>query len=162
MNYIMLHVLISFKITAVQPGTTILCEFKGYDFTIRIRQLIVLVEPYEAQNDLISTHSILHNNIEMETLQIFKFIASQVCTIGVDLTDGASSENIDLKEHMVGVLFSRNNFTHLQKQVSNQSMIKRPRLSWSVWISDNESFDIRHRNRNETIESAMGEVELLF
>ena len=32
--------------------------------------------------------------------------------------DGALSEgDVDLKEHMVGILFSRSKLTHLQKQV---------------------------------------------
>ena len=33
--------------------------------------------------------------------------------------DGALSEgDVDLKEHMVGILFSRSKLTHLQKQVT--------------------------------------------
>ena len=33
--------------------------------------------------------------------------------------DGALSEgDVDLKEHMVGILFSRSKLTHLQKQVA--------------------------------------------
>ena len=35
--------------------------------------------------------------------------------------DGALSEgDVDLKEHMVGILFSRSKLTHLQKQVSRR------------------------------------------
>ena len=36
--------------------------------------------------------------------------------------DGALSEgDMDLKEHMVGILFSRSKLTHLQKQVCDNS-----------------------------------------
>ena len=38
--------------------------------------------------------------------------------------DGALSEgDVDLKEHMVGILFSRSKLTHLQKQVSRQVVV---------------------------------------
>ena len=38
--------------------------------------------------------------------------------------DGALSEgDVDLKEHMVGILFSRSKLTHLQKQGSRQVVV---------------------------------------
>jgi hypothetical protein len=36
---------------------------------------------------------------------------------------GEGEESNDLKEHMVGILFSRSKLTHLQKQVSYSSLV---------------------------------------
>jgi E3 ubiquitin-protein ligase MYCBP2 len=64
---------------------------------------------------------------EAETLKVFRLLTSQV--FGRLITEdapnegkqeelGDSCDDVDLKEHMVGILFSRSKLSHLQKQVS--------------------------------------------
>lgn len=75
-------------------------------------------------------------NCEVETLRVFRLITSQVfgkllqgedgqCLNNVDADHLPVHENMDsleesnnLREHMVGILFSRSKLTHLQKQVT--------------------------------------------
>lgn len=75
-------------------------------------------------------------NCEFETLRVFRLITSQVFGKLLQGEDGQTfsngdenvanltSENVnpneesnELREHMVGILFSRSKLTHLQKQV---------------------------------------------
>lgn len=75
-------------------------------------------------------------NCEIETLRVFRLITSQVFGKLLQCEDGQnvnvdenvltlttengdpSEESNDLREHMVGILFSRSKLTHLQKQVN--------------------------------------------
>lgn len=96
---------------------------------------------------LLNSSQIQHRNCEAETLQVFRLLTSQVFgklilgnendpDIDPDANnDGAGSSNVrsigaidstgtsmladslDLREHMVGILFSRSKLSHLQKQV---------------------------------------------
>lgn len=81
-----------------------------------------------------SAATIQQRNCEAETLRVFRLITSQVFgkllqgEEGQNLNDSCSvsasesleplEESNDLREHMVGILFSRSKLTHLQKQVS--------------------------------------------
>ncbi|KAI5730737.1 hypothetical protein M8J76_016854 [Diaphorina citri] len=97
-------------------------ELKGPDHSLRIRQLRVLGS-MEGQAQVVkkqySAAAIQHRLCEVETLKVFRLIVSQV--FGKHLqgfqSDQEDQESNDLKEHMVGILFSRSKLTHLQKQV---------------------------------------------
>ncbi|CAH0546546.1 unnamed protein product [Brassicogethes aeneus] len=111
-------------------------EFKGPDNSVRIRQIKILGK-LEAETLKVgkqySALTIQQRNCESETLRVFRLITSQVfgklllgeegavssdsgSIINNEFPDGIE-ENNDLREHMVGILFSRSKLTHLQKQV---------------------------------------------
>ena len=64
-------------------------------------------------------------NCETETLRVFRLITGQVFgkLLEADVEKNAAANNLDnvdgndLKEHVVGILFSRSKLSHLQKQV---------------------------------------------
>ncbi|XP_014287849.1 E3 ubiquitin-protein ligase MYCBP2 isoform X3 [Halyomorpha halys] len=104
-------------------------ELKGGDNSMRIRQVRVLGrldgESIKLKRQY-SASAIQQRNTEAETLRVFRLITSQV--FGKLITgEKEEAENFlegevieesnDLKEHMVGILFSRSKLTHLQKQV---------------------------------------------
>lgn len=109
-------------------------ELKGPDNSLRVRHIRVLGEvdgePLKAGKQ-VNALTIQQKNCEAETLKVFRSITSQVfgkLIEGEQLLQGPlssvtepSSEEIeesnDLREHMVGILFSRSKLTHLQKQV---------------------------------------------
>ncbi|XP_060534839.1 E3 ubiquitin-protein ligase MYCBP2 isoform X2 [Cylas formicarius] len=109
-------------------------ELKGPDNSVRVRQLRVLGrvegEPLKV-GKLYSAATIQQRNCEAETLRVFRLITSQVfgkliqgeTQNGENLVTSTSDngepveESNDLREHMVGILFSRSKLTHLQKQV---------------------------------------------
>jgi E3 ubiquitin-protein ligase MYCBP2 len=88
-----------------------------------------------------SATTIQQRNCEAETLRVFRLITSQVFgkllqgEEGQNLNDSGSisatesleplEESNDLREHMVGILFSRSKLTHLQKQVGRDIFINR-------------------------------------
>ncbi|XP_037787011.1 E3 ubiquitin-protein ligase MYCBP2-like isoform X1 [Penaeus monodon] len=121
--------------------TTIVVELRGPDQSVRVRQVRVLGgEGGEGSGSRpLRQHSpltIQHRACEQETLKVFRLITGQVfgrlimtaeggnkAAEGSDGTAG-NTENVDeqdhnndLREHMVGILFSRSKLTHLQKQV---------------------------------------------
>lgn len=114
---------------------------KGPDNSVRVRQIRVLgeidSETLKVGKQYNAT-TIQQRNCEAETLRVFRLITSQVFgkLVHVDpdsqnvnmnnLDSGSVSaseslepleESNDLREHMVGILFSRSKLTHLQKQV---------------------------------------------
>lgn len=114
-------------------------ELRGVDNSLRIRQVRVLGE-IEGESVKIpkqySATTIQQRNCEAETLRVFRLITSLVFgkliigkqdeyninTLDSGSMSGSESmeqleENNDLREHMVGILFSRSKLTHLQKQV---------------------------------------------
>ncbi|XP_054723026.1 E3 ubiquitin-protein ligase MYCBP2-like [Uloborus diversus] len=117
-------------------------ELKGPDNTLRLRQVKIL-GTQEGESVYIgkkvSALQIQQKNCEAETLKVFRLLTSQVfgklisgeneCgedrkndfnqdIDGMQLSQSQSTlETNDLKEHMVGILFSRSKLTHLQKQV---------------------------------------------
>ncbi|KAL1131023.1 hypothetical protein AAG570_012261 [Ranatra chinensis] len=109
-------------------------ELKGGDNSLRLRQVRILGR-IEGESLKVgrqySAVTIQQRNTETETLRVFRLITSQVCykrTVFGKLITGETEETAtvegeggeesnDLKEHMVGILFSRSKLTHLQKQV---------------------------------------------
>uniref|UniRef100_T1JCF5 RCR-type E3 ubiquitin transferase n=1 Tax=Strigamia maritima TaxID=126957 RepID=T1JCF5_STRMM len=120
-----------------ERGHTVLrLELKGSDNTLRLRQIKVLgeLEGESLQSGkLHSANVIQQKNCEAETLKVFRLLTSLVFgrLILSDSPDIVEEKvikdvkyeplkidgNNDLKEHMVGILFSRSKLTHLQKQV---------------------------------------------
>ncbi|XP_056648043.1 E3 ubiquitin-protein ligase MYCBP2 isoform X1 [Diorhabda sublineata] len=115
-------------------------ELKGPDNSVRVRQIQVLgnVEGESLKVGKQYTSSTLQQKYcEAETLRVFRLITSQVfgkllqgedgqSMICGDSNSGSGSlsesadpneESNDLREHVVGILFSRSKLTHLQKQV---------------------------------------------
>lgn len=76
----------------------VICELSGYDSSVRVRQLVVLDEPHKGYFSSITTSTVLQNYIEVETLKIFKNIASQVSNINTRAMESANK--------LVGVLLS--------------------------------------------------------
>ena len=106
-------------------------ELKGPDNTVRLRQVKVIGKSNDVQSpsppEKGESHKIQQSNCETETLRVFRLITRQVFgklletdtdldIPGLDTLDTNTSET-DLKEHMVGILFSRSKLSHLQKQV---------------------------------------------
>ncbi|KAF7271207.1 hypothetical protein GWI33_015889 [Rhynchophorus ferrugineus] len=113
-------------------------ELKGPDNSVRLRQIRILGKidgEVLKVGKLYSAGTIQQRNCESETLRVFRLITAQVFG---KLLQGEDSHNIsgnadaplsgsdsiepleesnDLREHMVGILFSRSKMTHLQKQV---------------------------------------------
>lgn len=116
-------------------------DLRGVEGTaVRLRQICVLALCGNALPQRSAT-LLQYKECEQETLKVFRLITSQVFgkLICGDSENSASSpasnsklqnakassissseetgRNIDLKEHVVGILFSRSKLTHLQKQV---------------------------------------------
>ncbi|XP_066580931.1 E3 ubiquitin-protein ligase MYCBP2 [Prorops nasuta] len=103
---------------------------KGPDNSLRVRQIRVLGEIEKESLKVgkqLSAQTIQQRNCEAETLKVFRILTSQVFgkliqgdqqqLETVDAINEDLEESNDLREHMVGILFSRSNLTHLQKQV---------------------------------------------
>ncbi|XP_013400127.1 E3 ubiquitin-protein ligase MYCBP2 [Lingula anatina] len=131
-------------------------ELKGPDNTLRVRQVKVLGE-IDGESCVVPGQKCAYlmqlKNCEMETLKVFRLLTAQV--FGRLISDeapleeqkkdevdkGMSEWDTDLKEHMVGILFSRSKLTHLQKQVCThivQAIKKetvRVRESWDLQLN---------------------------
>jgi RCR-type E3 ubiquitin transferase len=82
-----------------------------------------------------NAHHIQQKYCELETLRVFRVLTNQVFgkliisqerpvmnqnyipSLGESHIDSSGGDSLDLREHMVGILFSRSKLTHLQKQV---------------------------------------------
>ncbi|XP_052792731.1 E3 ubiquitin-protein ligase MYCBP2-like isoform X2 [Mya arenaria] len=100
-------------------------SMRGPDHSLRVRQVKVLGDNLELQPRR-SMAQIQQANCEAETLRVFRLLTSQVFGRLIDRLDKKSPDTLDLhldsdpdlKEHMVGILFSRSGkLSHLQKQV---------------------------------------------
>lgn len=137
-------------------------ELKGPDNSVRVRQIRVLGE---AEGESLkagrqhSAYTIQQRNCEAETLRVFRLITAQVfgkLIVGEPLHEDSGSasgsesveqteENNDLREHMVGILFSRSKLTHLQKQVivhivqAIRKEATRVREEWEGHLASNNS-----------------------
>lgn len=145
--------------------TSLVVELRGPDQSVRVRQVRVLgsgegegsgVRPLRQHSPL----TIQHRACEQETLKVFRLITGQVFGRLIRTAEGAShgmegrevgsgplatvepqERNNDLREHMVGILFSRSKLTHLQKQVCShivQAIRKetvRAREEWESGLS---------------------------
>lgn len=113
-------------------------ELKGPDNTLRLRQIKVLgtidgTPSTPGGPGGANYLAMQQKNCEAETLKVFRLLTSQVFgrlisedASSLDEADGQKeaanladpeSGDVDLKEHMVGILFSRSKLSHLQKQV---------------------------------------------
>ncbi|KAK6627348.1 hypothetical protein RUM44_009825 [Polyplax serrata] len=112
----------------IQDGrhNVIKLELRGPDNSLRIRQVRVLgVSGESLAVPQRSASTVQQRLCESETLKVFRLITSQVfgkLIVGeaeesAELEAERTEDNNDLKEHMVGILFSRSKLTHLQKQV---------------------------------------------
>ncbi|KAJ8937845.1 hypothetical protein NQ318_022263 [Aromia moschata] len=113
-------------------------ELKGPDNSVRVRQIRVLgnIDGETTQvGKQINSTTLQQKMCEVETLRVFRLITSQVFGKLLQGEEGQNANNLDgaslsasesldpaeesneLREHMVGILFSRSKLTHLQKQV---------------------------------------------
>lgn len=126
---------------------TMKLEMKGPDNTLRLRQVRILGQSVSEPlsfGKIASAGRIQQKNCEAETLKVFRLLTSQVfgklilgenesnvASKNEDMREGVGERPLssaaivsgdmetsnDLREHMVGILFSRSKLTHLQKQV---------------------------------------------
>uniref|UniRef100_A0A336LRN5 RCR-type E3 ubiquitin transferase n=1 Tax=Culicoides sonorensis TaxID=179676 RepID=A0A336LRN5_CULSO len=115
-------------------------EFRGSENTLRVRQIKLLGYDIKGNKNPIdpkatSASYIQQLNCEIETLRVFRLLTSQVFGKLIVKSPGngnllatprsrelstiisPSAESLDLREHMVGILFSRSKLTHLQRQI---------------------------------------------
>ncbi|XP_069130438.1 LOW QUALITY PROTEIN: E3 ubiquitin-protein ligase MYCBP2-like [Argopecten irradians] len=135
-------------------------ELKGPDHSLRVRQIKVLGD-LEGENSSIpakkSAQDLQQDSCEAETLKVFRLLTSQV--FGKLVNDKFVAEKVDhglisgdsldgdhnLKEHMVGILFSRSGkLSHLQKQVCSHIVqgirkeTSRVKEEWEVSLNNNQ------------------------
>ena len=102
-------------------------EMKGPDNTVRLRQVKLIGKSNDFPSPYLPNRAdsqrIQQSNCEVETLRVFRLITSQVFgkllepDSDFDLPGADQWDGTDLKEHVVGILFSRSKLSHLQKQV---------------------------------------------
>jgi len=95
-------------------------ELRGPDNTLRIRQLRLLAECGVTASHDEPSAAIERRNCETETLCVFRLLTSLVFgRLVSEATDNHEvTDDVDLKEHMVGILFSHSGeLTKLQRQV---------------------------------------------
>lgn len=128
-----------------ESNTHFRIELRGVENNIRIRQIKILGYSNDAKvtQDAVCAmrrqtngHHIQQKYCEMETLRVFRVLTNQVFGKLIQTTherpssnqnfatsmaeshfDSPGGDSLDLREHMVGILFSRSKLTHLQKQV---------------------------------------------
>lgn len=127
-----------------EANTHFRIELRGVENNIRIRQIKLLGYSNDAKvnQDLSSSmkkhtnaHHIQQKYCELETLRVFRVLTNQVFgkliinqerpmsnqnfapSMAESHMDSPGGDSLDLREHMVGILFSRSKLTHLQKQV---------------------------------------------
>merc|ERR1719336_2193856 len=104
-------------------------EVKGPDNTVRLRQVKVIGKGAELSSpsppEKAESQKIQQSNCEIETLRVFRLITSQVFgkllepeseLVEAITENWEGHSGTDLKEHVVGILFSRSKLSHLQKQ----------------------------------------------
>lgn len=133
-----------------ESNTHFRIELRGVENNIRIRQIKLLgfsndVKLTQELSSIMkkntNAHHIQQKYCELETLRVFRVLTNQVfgkliMNQGKQLgsrnfvqsmidshIDSPSNDSLDLREHMVGILFSRSRLTHLQKQVRIQSYL---------------------------------------
>ncbi|CAB1347399.1 unnamed protein product, partial [Coregonus sp. 'balchen'] len=156
-------------VTSELPGGdhhVIKVELKGPENTLRVRQVKVL--GWKAGESIkiagqISASVTQQKNCEAETLRVFRLITSQVfgkliCgdaeptpeqeeknLLSSSEGEDKAPSDADLKEHMVGIIFSRSKLTNLQKQVCAHIVqairmeATRVREEWEHAISSKEN-----------------------
>ncbi|XP_055587703.1 E3 ubiquitin-protein ligase highwire isoform X4 [Uranotaenia lowii] len=164
-------------------------EFRGPETTLRVRQIKLLgyttenkLAHFKHPNlKMISANFIQQKNCETETLRVFRLLTGQVfgklilesgknyAYAGVNTPTSSkivesavissSTESLDLREHMVGILFSRSKLSHLQKQIivhivhAIQKEALRSREEWEhnvIFSADNETDFEENLKLNDT------------
>ncbi|XP_043928839.1 E3 ubiquitin-protein ligase MYCBP2 [Protopterus annectens] len=156
-------------VTSELPGGDshiIKIELKGPESTLRVRQVKVLGwkdgESIKIAGQ-ISASVAQQKNCEAETLRVFRLITSQVfgklicgdaeptpeqeekALLSSPEGEDKAASDADLKEHMVGIIFSRSKLTNLQKQVCAHIVqairmeATRVREEWEHAISSKEN-----------------------
>ncbi|CAO2591792.1 E3 ubiquitin-protein ligase MYCBP2 [Lemmus lemmus] len=141
-------------------------ELKGPENTLRVRQVKVLGWKDGESTKIagqISASVAQQRNCEAETLRVFRLITSQVfgklisgdaeptpeqeekALLSSPEGEEKATSDADLKEHMVGIIFSRSKLTNLQKQVCAHIVqairmeATRVREEWEHAISSKEN-----------------------
>uniref|UniRef100_UPI00358FE14E E3 ubiquitin-protein ligase MYCBP2-like isoform X1 n=1 Tax=Myxine glutinosa TaxID=7769 RepID=UPI00358FE14E len=155
----------------VPTNTSVLrIELRGPENTLRLRQVKVLGWRNGESIQLIGQPSASlaqQRNCEAETLRVFRLITSQVfgklisgdtestpdqedkCLVSSPDADEKAKSDADLKEHMVGIIFSRSKLTNLQKQVcahivqAIRTEAMRVREEWEHALSSRENANAR-------------------
>jgi RCR-type E3 ubiquitin transferase len=134
-------------------------ELRGIENNIRIRQIKLLGYSNDVKGYLdlpmkkhTSAHHIQQKYCELETLRVFRVLTNQVFgkliisqerpmmnqnyipSLGESHMDSSGGDSLDLREHMVGILFSRSKLTHLQKQVRLRMTELQTRLTHQLTI----------------------------
>ncbi|PIK37591.1 putative E3 ubiquitin-protein ligase MYCBP2 [Apostichopus japonicus] len=144
-------------------------DVKGPDSHLRVRQIKVLGvrEGEQFQEPLDSDPSLQQMDCISESLRIFRLLTSQVFgkllagevpgLDGKETPEGKSGSedgdagDPDLREHMVGILFSRSRLTNLQKQVCSHIVLaihketSRMREYWEGNLLTDEGADQVHK-----------------
>ncbi|CRK91251.1 CLUMA_CG004931, isoform A [Clunio marinus] len=154
-----------------ETNTHFRVELRGVENNIRIRQIKLLGYSNEKkinQESVAGSYGITQTNTfqiqqkycELETLRVFRVLTNQVFgkliintegghlnsnNFGVGITDShlesPVDDSLDLREHMVGILFSRSKLTNLQKQIivhivhSIQKEAQKSREEWELQLS---------------------------
>lgn len=105
-------------------------ELRGPENTLRVRQIKLVGVSYPSTDEierkdpkLVNATYIQQKICENETLRVFRLLSGQVfgkliaTNSDTSLTNSLLADSLDLREHMVGILFSRSKLSHLQKQV---------------------------------------------
>ncbi|XP_062536745.1 E3 ubiquitin-protein ligase highwire-like [Armigeres subalbatus] len=160
-------------------------EFRGPEATLRVRQLKLLGNTTEDKAAQLkqnfkstSANYIQQKHCEAETLRVFRLLTGQVfgklilesgkgfgyntptsSKINESTVISSSTESLDLREHMVGILFSRSKLSHLQKQIivhivhAIQKEALRSREEWEhnvMFSADNETDFEENLKLNDT------------
>jgi E3 ubiquitin-protein ligase MYCBP2 len=132
-----------------ETNTHFRIELRGVENNIRIRQIKLLgysndakmnQEFLSAMQKQTNAHHIQQKYCELDTLRVFRVLTNQVfgkliinqerpssnannfsASLIESHMDSPGNDSLDLREHMVGILFSRSKLTHLQKQVIEES-----------------------------------------
>lgn len=134
-----------------ESNTHFRIELRGVENNIRIRQIKLLGYSNDSKinqelavpsmRKQTNSHHIQQKYCELETLRVFRVLTNQVFgkliinyerpstlqqvnnpnSLAESRMDSPAGDSMDLREHMVGILFSRSKLTHLQKQVCFKS-----------------------------------------
>ncbi|XP_032812561.2 E3 ubiquitin-protein ligase MYCBP2 isoform X3 [Petromyzon marinus] len=146
-------------------------ELRGPENTLRVRQVKVLGwregESARQPAPTSAAAAAQQRNCEAETLRVFRLITSQVfgklisgdsestpeqeekLLLSSPDSDDKAKSDADLKEHMVGIIFSRSKLTNLQKQVcahivqAIRTETTRVREEWETAISSRDNANAR-------------------
>ncbi|XP_052752649.1 E3 ubiquitin-protein ligase MYCBP2 isoform X3 [Galleria mellonella] len=114
------------------PSLRVRCELRGPEPAVRVRQVRILSAPAPVAAQAASPAQVLHGLSEADTLRVFRLLTSQVfgkllewdrsgSESGNEGATGgeeaAPTDDSDLREHVVGILFAGHKLTSLQRQV---------------------------------------------